>query len=130
MNEMIRDQVIEKCYSHRLRRKLLETPNFTLQHLQEMALSLENSERQARTMENHESGSETVNRLRPRQKEGSYSASSKKTASCWACGSTKHFKKDPSYPAKGKKCNLCSNIGHFEKCKETTKGKGQKEALC
>ena len=106
---------IEKCYSHRLRRKLLETTNVTLQRLQEMALSLENSERQARTMGNHKSVSETVNRLRPRQKEGSYSASSKKTASCWACGSTKHFKKDSSCPAKGKKCNRFSNIGHFEK---------------
>ena len=44
-DEMIGDQVIEKCVSHRLRRMLLELPNVTLQHLREMALSLVNSER-------------------------------------------------------------------------------------
>ena len=63
LEEMIRDQVIEKCYSHRLRRKLLETPNVTLVRVQELALSVENSERQARTMENHDSGTEAVNRV-------------------------------------------------------------------
>ena len=41
-DEMIRDQVIEKCVSHRLRRKLLELPNVTLQRLRGMTVSFEN----------------------------------------------------------------------------------------
>ena len=83
-----------------------------------MALSLENSERQARTMESQESAVEFVNGVRPKQQKfRNFSATSKKTeGTCWACGSSKHNWKDPSCPAKGKKCHLCSNIGHFEKC--------------
>ena len=51
IDENIRDQVIEKCYSQRLRRKLLERNNVTLVQLREIAQSLEASEQRAVTME-------------------------------------------------------------------------------
>ncbi|KAL4231673.1 hypothetical protein ACF0H5_009252 [Mactra antiquata] len=38
---------------------------------------------------------------------------------CYRCGSEKHFAKDPSCPAKNKKCHKCSNVGHFQKCCRT-----------
>jgi hypothetical protein len=47
VDENTRDQVIEKCSSKRLRRKLLERHNVTLQQLREIAQSLEASEKQA-----------------------------------------------------------------------------------
>jgi len=46
VDENIRDQNIEKCSSKRLRRKLLERHNVTLQQLCEIAQSLEVSEKQ------------------------------------------------------------------------------------
>ena len=93
---MIRNQVIE----NRLRRKLLELPNVILQRLCEMAVSLKNSERQARTINSQESAVESVNRVRPKLKFRNYSAMSKTTeGTCWACGSSKNYQKDPSCPA-------------------------------
>ncbi|XP_055523172.1 uncharacterized protein K02A2.6-like [Wyeomyia smithii] len=34
---------------------------------------------------------------------------------CYSCGKSGHISKDPGGPAKGKKCNRCQVIGHFEK---------------
>ena len=49
MDEQIRDQVISKCLSHELRRKLLQKGrNLTLPQLREIARSMEESEKQAR----------------------------------------------------------------------------------
>ena len=50
--EHIRDQVIEKCSSHHLRRKLLEKGRgLTLQQVRDIARSIEISERQASDLE-------------------------------------------------------------------------------
>ena len=52
MDEQIRDQVISKCLSHELRRKLFQKGrNLTLPQLREIALSMEESEKQARSIE-------------------------------------------------------------------------------
>ena len=131
INEQIRDQVIEKCSSHRLRRKLLEKgATLTLQQLLDTARVFEESERQASSIEGL---SQSVNKL-------SFSAKKKKHASdgskptenrrstgkydmsrhfeCFSCGCAGHKAKDPKCPAKNKKCNRCHMIGHFEKkCK-------------
>lgn len=47
IDELIGDQVMGKCMRQRLRRKLLGRNNVSLKRLQEMALTLETSERQA-----------------------------------------------------------------------------------
>ena len=52
VDEQIRDQVISKCLSHELRRKLLQKGrNLTLPQLREIARSMEESEKQARSIE-------------------------------------------------------------------------------
>ena len=49
VDEQIRDQVISKCLSHELRRKLFQKGrNLTLPQLREIARSMEESEKQAR----------------------------------------------------------------------------------
>ena len=49
VDEQIRDQVISKCLSHELRRKLLQKGrNLTLPQLREIVRSIEESEKQAR----------------------------------------------------------------------------------
>ena len=52
VDEQIRGQVISKCLSHELRRKLLQKGrNLTLPQLREIARSMEESEKQARSIE-------------------------------------------------------------------------------
>lgn len=52
VDERIRDQVIEKCTSHHLRRKLLEKGcGLTLEQLKDIACALEESEKQAKSIE-------------------------------------------------------------------------------
>jgi len=52
LNEQLRDQVIEKCLSHHLRRKLLEKGRgLTLEQLQTIARAMEVSEKQAINIE-------------------------------------------------------------------------------
>ena len=52
MDEQIHDQVISKCLSHELRRKLLQKGrNLTMPQLREIARSMEESEKQARSIE-------------------------------------------------------------------------------
>jgi hypothetical protein len=54
IDERIRDQVVDKCLNHSLRRNLLEkgrTINFTV--LRETAKAFEDSARQAKPIENH-----------------------------------------------------------------------------
>ena len=53
-NEMIRDQVFENCLSHRLRIKLLEMQDFSLDLLRRKAQAIEFSEKQALMMEGKE----------------------------------------------------------------------------
>jgi hypothetical protein len=60
VDENIRDQVIETCSSKRLRGKLLERHNVTLQQLREIAQSLEASEKWAISIEQP---NEAVNKI-------------------------------------------------------------------
>ena len=59
-DDMIRDQIVDKCSSNRLRRRLLRETPLTLAKTLTIARSLEVSERQASQME---TGSEQVNAL-------------------------------------------------------------------
>ena len=50
-DKTIREQIIERCCLHRLRRKLLERRDGALQQLREISQALESYERQAKAME-------------------------------------------------------------------------------
>ena len=112
----IRDQVIEKCRSHKLRTRLLEKgPDLTLDDVRTIARTLEGAEKHAREMEGaYGQGTNTasVNRVQQR-KFTPRSQGAKPGGKCFRCGREGHFGKDPSCPAKGKSCNKCGKIGHF-----------------
>ena len=97
MDEQIRDQVISKCLSHELRRKLLQKGrNLTLPQLREIVRSMEESEKQARSIEGG-SGEvlSEVNSVRGKTNTG-------------------HKANDRRFPARGKQCRNCNGSGHFE----------------
>lgn len=123
IDESIRDQVIEKCYSQRLRRKLLERNNVTLQQLREMAQSLEAAEKRAVTME-HKPEPEAINKVSRYKQKQDFKQQDKK---CYSCGKFGHYRTDSKCPARGQKCRKCHMEGHFEVCCKTKpKSKWQK----
>ena len=123
IDENIRDQVIEKCYSQRLRWKLLEINNVTLAQLREIAQSLEASEQRAVTMEQKEQ----INKVSQHKFDKHYpkvknqSQADFKQRRCVACGHEGHIKTDVKCPTRGNKCRKCKKEGHFEKCCKTNK---------
>ncbi|CAG2207858.1 unnamed protein product [Mytilus edulis] len=108
IDERIRDQIIDKCLSHHLRRKLLEKGRtLTLANVRSIAKAMEDSERQAKSIE----GQGQVNMIQSK-------------ATCYSCGREGHIRTDPSCPARGKKCRKCKIVGHFDKvCKTKDKSK-------
>jgi len=122
-DEQIRDQVIEKCISSRLRRKLLEKgKDLTLDDLRTTARTYEEAESQAKKMEQPtQATSESINKLYAKGKPR-HTASVRMDIECYRCGYKGHTAKDSRCPAKDKRCRKCKNIGHFEKkCKSGRK---------
>ena len=110
--EHIRDQLIDKCKSHNLRKKLLEAGGtLTLQKAREIARSMEAAERQAKQIENDSRG-EHVHTL-----EDHHHVSGRgKRGCCYRCGIEGHFARDPECKARSVTCSKCRKIGHLAKC--------------
>ena len=122
VDEQIRDQVISKCLSHNIRRKLLEKGKIlTLQQLREIARVMEGSEKQVRKIE---SAANEVNRVSVNSNgKGNPRVGGKQsTVRCFCCGNVGHRANDKVCPARGKRCRKCNNLGHLEKvCKTKLK---------
>ena len=112
--EQIRDQLIDKCRSHDLRKKLLAVSGkLTLQKARDIARSMEAAESQARSIES-DSRSGNVNSL-----EREYFDSPKRGRGyCYRCRLAGHFAKDLECKARLATCMKCKKVGHFAKvCK-------------
>ena len=109
--EQIRDQLIDKCRSHDLHKKLLAASGkLTLQKARDIARSIcmEAAESQARSIESN-SRSGNVNSL-----EREYFDSPKRGGGrCYRCGLAGHFARDPECKARLATCMKCKKVGHF-----------------
>ena len=107
--EQIRDQLIDKCRSHDLRKKLLAiSGKLTLQKARDIGRSMEAAESQARSIESN-SRSGNVNSLKRE-----YVDSPKRGGGrCYWCGLEGHFARDPECKARLATCMKCKKSGAF-----------------
>ena len=123
VDEQIRDQVISKCLSHELRRKLLQKGrDLTLSQLREIARSMEESEKQTRLIEggSGEVRSEVNSVSGKTNYKGDASA---RKVKCFCCGYTEHKANDRRCPARGKQCRKCNGSGHLRFCVKLRRSK-------
>ncbi|RUA05254.1 MAG: hypothetical protein DSY43_04950 [Gammaproteobacteria bacterium] len=112
-SEHIRDQLIDKCKSHNLRKKLLEAGGkLTLLRAQELARAMEAAERQARSIESDQASGENVNATY----NTTFKQGNARQGSCYNCGQRGHYKNDPECKARSTTCHSCKKVGHFAKC--------------
>ena len=126
-NEQIRDQIIDKCKSTELRRKLLgKGQELTLADTQKIARSLELSQTQAKQIEGDVGGS--VNAIKEDNKPGGNGKSDQKSLKCYRCGQSGHFARDKYCPARSKTCTKCHMAGHFASvCRTKSKQEKKKQ---
>ena len=130
-DEAIRDQIIEKCRSSALRRKLLEKEGLTLDGAVKLARAFEAVDRQTRDFEKPEANAvHTMTKHEATSKNLRQHATASSGFQCYACGNYGHFAADKQCPARGKTCSACGAEGHFKvKCpKEYQRKKQQKSA--
>ena len=129
MDEQIRDQVINNCLSHKLRRKLLQKGrNLALPQLREIARSMEESEKQANSIEggSGEVRSEVNSVSGKTNYKGDANA---RKVKCFCCGYTGHEANDRRCPARGKQCRKCNGSGHLRLCVKLRRSKPVVEEL-
>ncbi|XP_043211661.1 uncharacterized protein LOC122376055 isoform X3 [Amphibalanus amphitrite] len=116
-DEMVRDQIVDKCLSHRLRCHLLREQCLTLQSALTIARSMEDADRQAELMEDRaaeELAARAVHTRRPdRRMPGGASDQTDGRTKCFRCGKGTHDPEDCF--AKNKKCHSCGRGGHYQR---------------
>ena len=127
-DDMIRDRIVFGVSSQRIREKLInEGEKLTLERAINISQSHEYAQEQLQTM-SASARSEVhatiqrqakVKELQPKKK---WTTSSRRSvnATCGHCGYKSHSSQDKC-PAKGKTCNKCHKLNHFEKvCRSKT----------
>ncbi|UYV84236.1 hypothetical protein LAZ67_X001628 [Cordylochernes scorpioides] len=139
--DMIRDQIIEKCYNRQLKEKLLQKDNLNLQRTIEISRMFETAKEEFRVLTNEDMTS--INRVNYKnnfqaanestvkgkkahnvyhQKGSTSKVSAPNLEECYRCGLTTH----PPYKcgARNMKCTFCNKMGHLNRvCRNKNKNK-------
>ncbi|XP_057312326.1 uncharacterized protein K02A2.6-like [Hydractinia symbiolongicarpus] len=133
-DEELVDQIIEKCHSNKLRKRILREPDLTLEKLLSLARISEVTSHQAKQYESSaqaatpltldskysdSDGEETQNNNYISRTTRTFnkplkSGINRKNQQCYRCGSSTHLANKCEI-TQGKKCNKCGKIGHFSK---------------
>ena len=119
LDEAIKDQLIEHCWSATLRRRLLrEKSTVTLSSLLEIARSMESTNFQATNIENSTSSQDHSEHARqlttPTEEDEQVNFISDRQWQCTHCGNqADHKPRTPKCPAFNKTCSQCGIQHHF-----------------
>lgn len=126
LNDAIRDQVIDMCYSTKLRRRLLREKDLTLEKVQDIARASEAADQHSAQFEEVHINRVQVKRdfNAARHQRHDYH-SKRKDIECHRCGRTGHIARECTV-AMDKTCHKCGKMGHFaKKCKSKKSSKEQ-----
>ena len=117
-DDYIRDQVIDKCYSSKLRRKFLEKEGaLTLDDLLRIARSQEAVDRQLTQYSTDQVNNQLTDRVNAVGDKSDGNTRSGKGKKCFSCDQEGHFSGDKKCPACDRACRVCGVIGHVKvKC--------------
>lgn len=125
-DEHIKDQLIEKCLSPKLRVDMLRCGDDNLEKILNVAMNFEAIEEQRKAYETNNAGSITpeVNKIDNNRNDAQKKTPPPTTTfnerqlECTRCGFTGHRSFEDKCPAKGKTCNKCGGKDHFmRKCR-------------
>lgn len=129
MEDNVKDQIIEKCSSSRLRRELLKLGDAKLDKVLKTAKIFEAIEEQSKTFDPSDSkpfGEEIVNKIESKAPFKGFASQKDKQIECSRCGFTGHRSYEDKCPARGKTCNKCGGRNHFSrKCKSKSRSQNQ-----
>ncbi|XP_064617193.1 uncharacterized protein LOC135481275 [Liolophura sinensis] len=124
----IKGQLIQGCSSNRIRRRILR-PDLKLMDILNLARAMEQSERQAKTIEQpNQPIPETVNTVLNKSQQNRTTTAARKSIRknakpssnkphskyCRYCGYAYPHPEGKTCPAKGKACGFCHKFNHFE----------------
>lgn len=126
-DNQIRDEILCKCTSTYIKRKLLEEgQGLTLPKALEIAENCEKVNTQLAAMspegqrlEEKEKDSASVNRIEGKRRGPGNKKQSPSQVTCYRCGRAGHISRDTKCPARGHKCHKCGHEGHFQECCKT-----------
>ena len=121
LTEQLCDQVIDKCTSSGLKRKMLKRgQDLKLEDVQRIARALKAAEIQSRNVKEFKDEVNNLRRMPTSISMGSSESSRSKT--CFRCGRKGHYARDSSCPARSATCNKHHKTGHFEAGYKTKAG--------
>lgn len=123
-DDNVKDQLIEKCSSPLLRRKLLAKGDADLDTIIHEAKAFEAVQEQSKTLENNNIArikTSEVQKIDTRRNQTNGNSKFANIA-CHRCGYSGHRQFDENCPAKGKTCNKCGGKDHFSRKCRTKNG--------
>lgn len=124
IEDNIKDQIIEKCLSTKMRRELLKLGDTNLDKVLRSAKIFEAIEEQSKTFDHSDKHGpmENVNKIEWKSNFKQNTTNKHQQIECSRCGYTGHRSSDEKCPARGKNCNKCNGRNHFSrKCRSNNK---------
>ncbi|PAA74746.1 hypothetical protein BOX15_Mlig024279g1 [Macrostomum lignano] len=135
-DEMLRDQLVEKTHSDKIRERLLIEEKLTLSTAVELAQQLETGMREASSLRSNPTSDSPIEVGQVKRQHHAPAKTSYKpkpramaSAGCGKCGQASH-EVGSKCPAQGQKCRACGKLNHFQRvCRSAGKVRGVNEEV-